>query len=130
MIVLDASFVVEVLLAKPERADLARRLAAAGPGTAVPHLVDAEVTSALRALVRRGVLDERRAELALEDFVDLPLARHTHVGILSRTFAISAGISAYGAVYVALAEALGATLWTCDGRLASRAGSFVEVESF
>ena len=49
----------------------------------------------------------------------------------SRAFgSCGANLTAYDAVYVALAEALGAPLVTCDGRLARATGHRARVERF
>jgi predicted nucleic acid-binding protein len=42
--------------------------------------------------------------------------------LLERVWALRGNLTAYDAVYVALAEALECTLLSCDGRLARAAG--------
>jgi predicted nucleic acid-binding protein len=85
---------------------------------AAPELVDLEVTSALRGLLRAGKLDERRADLALADLHRLPMRRASHRGLVTRCWELRDNLSIYDASYVALAELLGATLLTTDDRLA------------
>jgi predicted nucleic acid-binding protein len=83
----------------------------------VPALCDVEVASALRRLwLMKALSDERRDE-AVADYLDLTLTRHGHVDLLPRVLALGANLSAYDAVYAALAEALGAALVTADERL-------------
>jgi predicted nucleic acid-binding protein len=50
--------------------------------------------------------------------------------LVARVWQLRANLTAYDAVYVVLAEALGATLLTCDGRLARAPGHRVRVERF
>src|SRR5437762_2528893 len=68
----------------------------------------------------------RRA--ALEDLVALPLSRYPHDFLMSRVWDLRANMSAYDAVYVALAEALDAPLLTRDRRLAKAPGHRARVE--
>ena len=69
---------------------------------------------------RRCASRERRAtkrSTALEDLRALDLQRHSHEPLLDRAWALRDKVSADDAMYIALAEALGATLITCDARL-------------
>ena len=59
-----------------------------------------------------------RAQEALQDYLDLPLTRHGHLGLIRRCLELRTSFSAYDATYVALAEGLGADLITADRRLA------------
>ena len=61
------------------------------------------------------------------DLVDLPLTRHAAEPFLGRAWQLRANVTAYDALYVALAEALGAVLVTCDARLARAAGDLAVV---
>jgi predicted nucleic acid-binding protein len=121
VIVLDASATVDMLVGTPAGTRVAQRVMADGARAHAPHLLDVEVTSALRRGVRRRVLDAVRAAEALADFASLSLVRHPHGPLLPRMWALRDTVSAYDAAYVALAEELGATLLTLDARLA-RAG--------
>jgi predicted nucleic acid-binding protein len=87
-----------------------------------PHLVDVEVVQALRRLVRAGDLSASRAAEAIADLADLDLHRHAHLDLLARAWRLRDNISAYDAVYVALAEAIDAPIVTCDGPLAQAPG--------
>lgn len=129
MIVLDASAVVELLLGTATGLIVAERIDDPAVGLHVPHLVDVEVAQALRRFVRDGDLEARDAAAALDEFRALDFQRHAHEPLLTRVWALRQNLSAYDAVYVALAEVLDATLLTCDARL-SRApgtGSLVEL---
>jgi predicted nucleic acid-binding protein len=83
----------------------------------VPHLAVIEAASVLRSLVQGSKLTESRAQGALQDLVELPLVRHPHEPLLRRVWQLRNNMTAYDAAYVALAEALDATLVTCDPRL-------------
>jgi len=84
---------------------------------AAPELVDLEVTSALRGLLRAGKVDERRADLALADLRRLALHRASHQGLIARCWELRDSLSVYGASYIAIAEMLGTTLVTTDVRM-------------
>jgi predicted nucleic acid-binding protein len=65
---------------------------------------------------------------ALEDLDDMPLRRYPHDFLIPRIWELRATLTAYDAAYVALAEALDATLLTCDRKLASASGHSASVE--
>lgn len=117
MIVLDASAGVSALL----REGRARRLVET-ESVHVPHLIDIEVASALRRLVAAGKLRNRDAEFAITAWSRLGLTRYAATPLLQRVWELKSSISAYDAVYVALAENLGCELVTGDGRLAGANG--------
>ena len=83
----------------------------------IPALCDAEVLSGLLRVVRLGLVTRSVARAALDAYSDLPVIRHAHTGLLGRAFELGT-FSAYDAIYVALAERLGARLLTTDRRLA------------
>ena len=118
MIVLDASALVELLLGSVRGHAVAARISDPSLGLHVPHLADLEVAQALRRYVKDGDLDAQGAAAALEDLRSLDLQRHGHEPLLDRVWALRENLTAYDAVYLALAEALDTTLLTCDGRLA------------
>ena len=109
--VLVASFIDDGVWGDTARARLRHEELAA------PEVVDLEVTSALRGLLRVGKVEERRADLALEDLRRLPLRRASHQGLVTRCWELRDNLSVYDASYVALAELLGATLVTTDARM-------------
>lgn len=87
----------------------------------VPALCDVEVTAGLRRSLLQGALAEERLAQSVEDYLDLPLTRHGHQHLLSRMLNLRDNFSAYDALYVALAEQLGADLLTADEGLARAA---------
>lgn len=128
MIVLDASAVVELLLDTAAGRRVAALIADAETGLHVPHLLDVEAASALRRFAREGVVEDDEAAAAIQDLLALDLQRHSHEGLLERAWVLRANLTAYDAVYVALAEALDATLLTCDARLARATGIKARVQ--
>jgi predicted nucleic acid-binding protein len=122
MIVLDASAAVELILGTELGRTIALRIADPGGSLHAPHLVDVEVAQTLRRYVQERELDRGTARAALEDFRSLDLERHAHEPLLDRVWALRDNLTAYDAVYVALAEALNAILLTCDGKLARAPG--------
>ena len=128
MIVLDASAVIELLLRTPNGEGVARRIA--GEPLAAPHLIDVEVAQVMRRYERARAVTASRGRQLLEALVDLDATRYPHDVLLPRVWQLRANLTAYDAVYVALAEALGAPLVTCDGRLARATGHRARVERF
>lgn len=122
MIVIDASVLAPALADDGGDGDRARDRLRSDPELHAPHLVDLEVTSAVRRAHLREDLDERRATEALTDLADLALVRYPHVPFLRRVWELRDNVTAYDAVYVGLAEALGATLVTADASLARASG--------
>lgn len=121
MIVVDASALLEVLLVTPRGVPVAHRLRAA-TSLHAPHLLDLEIAQVLRRLVHQGQLPWERGEQALADLADLDLERWEHHPLIPRVWELRANLTAYDAVYVALAEGIGAPLLTCDGRTARAPG--------
>jgi len=113
MIVVDASILATALADDGPDGDRARNRLA-GEELAAPELIDLEVASVWRRMVRRGSLPPRRASLAIDDLVGLPLARASHSRLLRRCWELRESLTTYDAAYVALAEALDVVLVTAD----------------
>ena len=128
MIVVDASALVEFLLQTPLGARVEARLFRDRDEFHSPHLADVEVTQGLRRLVRAGELSPDRAAEAIADLADLDLHRHAHLDLLTRAWKLRDNITAYDAMYVALAEALDASIVTCDAPLARAPGHRAQIE--
>ena len=122
MIVLDASALVELLLHTPAGDVSAARVGDPSVGLHVPHLVDIEVVHTLRRYVRTGAVAASEAVAAIEDLHALDLQRHPHEPYLDRIWALRENLSAYDAMYVALAEALDTVVLTCDAPLSRAPG--------
>ncbi|MDE0605464.1 MAG: type II toxin-antitoxin system VapC family toxin [bacterium] len=117
MIVVDASVAVTALLNDGD----ARRMLG-DSALAAPHLVDAEVLHTLRRLLNRGQMSAEEAELAVLRWRLLGVQRFPLIGLVPRIWALRDNLSAYGAAYTALAEALDCPLVTTDARLAAAPG--------
>lgn len=128
MIVLDASAAVDWLLQTSRGRDIENRIYSHNESLHAPHLLDVEVSQVLRRLVREKSVAEDRAEEAIGDLRDLRLTRYPHFLLLPRMWQLRQTLSAYDAAYVALTEALDATLVTCDARIASASGHHANVE--
>lgn len=116
MIVLDASATVELLLGTAIGVAVAERLTE-GETLHAPHLLDVEVAQVIRRFVLKGNVADARGSAALDDLVELDVTRYPHDVLLPRVWSLRKSIGAYDAVYIALAEALGAVLVTTDARL-------------
>ena len=92
-----------------------------------PHLIDLEIAQVLRRYVRSAIISAERGAEALTDLIDFPLTRYPHLVLLMRIWQMRHALTAYDAAYLALAEALDATLVTRDHALA-RVGNQVRVE--
>ena len=129
MIVVDTSAVLEAIVAPNPAPGLIERLAEDGDLHA-PHLIDIEVLQALRRLTLLGELHDERASDARADFRELAMVRYPHLGLSDRIWELRHNLTAYDAAYVALAEALGVALVTCDRRLSEAPGHAAQVEVF
>jgi len=127
MIVVDASALIEVLLRTPRAAPIEDRLFDEQETLHAPHLLDVEVAQVLRRYAIAGEIDDRRGREALEDLAGFRIRRYSHRPFLDRIWELRQNVTAYDAVYVALAEALDASLLTCDRRLATAPGYDVHV---
>jgi predicted nucleic acid-binding protein len=127
MIVVDASCLFEVVT-DTDRSEAIRRRLAADPDHAAPHIIDAEVFGLISRDHRSGSLDETAAGLAVDDLRSWPGERYGHRGLLERAWELRHSVRGWDAAYVALAEALGATLITLDGRLARATSPRCEIE--
>jgi predicted nucleic acid-binding protein len=127
VIVVDASVVVELVLGSPAAGQVADTLFLETGRWHAPHLLDAEVAHVLRRYAHLGALSEARGAMALEFLTALPVTRHEAALLLPRVWALRHTATAYDALYVALAELLGATLYTRDRRLARAAERLVAV---
>jgi predicted nucleic acid-binding protein len=129
VLVVDTSAVVAALVARPPNQALEDRLHADGDLHA-PHLLDVELLHALRRLVLAGHLGEDRAADARADFADLTVVRYGHAPLADRAWELRHNLTTDDATFVALAEALGVPLVTCDARLAGAPGTSAAVELY
>jgi len=128
MIVVDASAIIELLLQTELGSRVEDRLYRDDEDLHAPHLLDVEVLSALRHLVLRGELRTARAAEAIEDLALLRMVRHGHIDLATRIWELRQNFTSYDAVYVALAESLGAPVVTCDRPLGGAAGHSARID--
>jgi predicted nucleic acid-binding protein len=128
VIVLDPSAAIEWLLQSPTGIKIDRRIFSRSESLHAPHLLDIEVVQVLRRYVREKMITAQRGQEALEDLAGLRLDRYPHDFLIPRVWELRATLTAYDAVYVALAELLDAPLLTCDGGIASASGHSAKVE--
>lgn len=117
MIVLDASAALAALVNAGPARD-----AVASEQIHAPHLIDVEVLSGLRRLAGSAEASAAQAEAALSVWRRLALTRYPMAPHAGRIWELRDNVSSYDACYVALAEALGCSLVTADGRLARAPG--------
>lgn len=128
MIVVDASALLEVLLRTSAAKAVEDWLFAPRQTLHAPHLLDVEVAQVVRRYAAKGEIDGERGRMVLADLADLPLQRYPHDFLLPRIWDLRHNLTAYDAVYVALAEALDTPLLTRDRRLAAAAGHRARIE--
>jgi predicted nucleic acid-binding protein len=129
MIAIDANALVALLVDDAELGSTSRGLYAQHDLVA-PDLVPYEVTSVLRTLVRRGIVTERTAGMALLDFGLARLEAVVYADIGQRIWELRQNLSSYDAAYVAVAELYDVPLLTFDGRIRRSPGprcEFVDV---
>lgn len=118
---------VEVLLRTRSGRSLGPRLAEAE--LVAPELLDVEVAAAFRRLLLRGRALRVDVVNALQLLRQWPILRVRHGDLIGPSMHWWANVSAYDAVYLAAADAYGATVITVDGPLARAPVTDVTVEN-
>ncbi|MBV8083734.1 MAG: type II toxin-antitoxin system VapC family toxin [Chloroflexi bacterium] len=122
--VVDSSIAIAVAFLEPGWEDALRSVE--GATLFAPHLFDYEVANVTRTkLARRPELWVQYA-LALSRAVQLDIERRPVQAQVALGLALTVGLSAYDASYLALARELGGQLATLDGRLARAASQVLE----
>lgn len=133
MTVVDASVVVRLLLNRRGDQGLRERVGQQRYLHA-PALIDAEVSSAIRGLLRASKpaikITVTRAQEMLDDFADLPLVRYPMQPYQRRVLTLRDNFTAYDAFYVALAESLAMSLLTDDRKFAKAPGHTAIIETW
>lgn len=128
MIVLDASAAIEWLEQRSELGPVVERRLLDADDIHVPHLWFVEVAQVLRRHVGLGQLSADRGSQLLELAGQLPAHRHPHEPLAPRIWALRDNLTAYDATYIALSEALDASLVTTDTALAAAPGHAATVD--
>jgi predicted nucleic acid-binding protein len=128
VIVLDASAAIEMLLRTATGRHVEARVFSRPESLHAPHLIDLEVAQVLRRNAAAGTIAPARGKQALQALRDVALVRYPHQVFLERIWQLRDNFTAYDAAYIALAEALAATLLTCDRNLASPGSHRARVE--
>ncbi|HEX4344659.1 MAG TPA: type II toxin-antitoxin system VapC family toxin [Solirubrobacteraceae bacterium] len=121
--VVDASVAVAYLLGDATEVE---RRAMLGDAHA-PAFVDVEVTQTLRGLLRGSKIGQATADVGREELAQLAVHRHLDAHLLGRCWDLRDVCTIYDGLYVALAEALDATLITRDGPLARAVATTIDV---
>ncbi len=128
-VVVDASIVLRLLANRTIDEGLRQRLAT--PRTVhAPHLIDAEVASAVRGLLLGDKIGLPRAVEMLADFAALRITRHPMHPHLGRIIELRNNLTAYDACYVALSETLRMPLLTQDLKLSRATGHHAELQVY
>ena len=117
MRVVDASALVTLVAGRSQetRDEIGRALS--GHELHIPEHGGAEVLSAIRGLRLGGSISGGIAVQALADYAMMPLRRHPAVPFIPRAWELRHVMTAYDALYAALAETLCCPLVTCDTKL-------------
>jgi predicted nucleic acid-binding protein len=125
--VVDASVLVQYLT-RGERGEAAEIAIGQEQWLWVPALIDAEVGNALRRQMLNGEISPAAAHKAFRELRELDLQRIPHDALAERAWQLRDNVTFYDALYVALAEELGAPLLTTDRHLARAPGLAGRVE--
>lgn len=122
MIVADCSAVVEAL-----RGDQETRELLASTRVFAPHLIDAEVAHAVRGMSLGGLVTPDQGQRMIGHWSRFGVVRFAMHPLLARVWELRANLTAYDAMYVALAEELRCRLVTADARVGRATGPTCEV---
>lgn len=122
MIVVDASVLANALADDAEDGRVARAALRNAAELTAPDLIDVETVAVLRKAWLARTLADERFDAAVTDLRRWDFDRVPALRLVRRAYEIRANVSAYDAMYVALAEALDCEHLTADRRLASATG--------
>jgi len=128
VIVVDASVLANVVGDDAADGQVARDRISDDSEIAMPDLGDVETVAVLRRRWLAGDLTDERFAQGVAVLGALPIERFPVGPFMPRAFDLRANVTAYDAIYVALAEQLGCSLVTGDGRLALAPGVRCPVE--
>jgi predicted nucleic acid-binding protein len=119
---------VRALLQLPHADEAKDHLFDPAERNASPDHLNAEVLQALRRFERIGLIDAAESAGSVAQLLELPIVRYPTLPLLHRAWALRHNFTAYDAMYVALAEAVGTRLITTDERLATAARVHSSIE--
>jgi predicted nucleic acid-binding protein len=129
--VVDCSIVIR-LLSNLEGDDLLRQRLART--VHAPALIDAEVSSVVRGLTITSKpnvqITDQRAVGMLTDYAGLRIVRYPMQPLQRRVFELRHNLTAYDAMYVALAEALDVRVLTDDAKFAATPGHNADIHVY
>lgn len=128
-LVLDASVAIE-LFARDRDPDPELRRRVLTGAAAAPEMMDLEVCNVVRKMVLRGEARRGDATEMIRDIRDAPVLRVGHRHLVDRVWELRDDVTAYDASYIALAEAVGVPLLTCDTRISRAGGHRAQVEVY
>jgi predicted nucleic acid-binding protein len=128
VIVLDASAAIELLAAGPHAAEVRHLAEQADWQIMAPQLLAVEVLQVLRRRVRAELTSASVADEARVLLRWMRIRYVDHDLLADRVWELRHNLSAYDAVYVALAEVLDAVLLTGDAKLAGAPGHRARVK--
>jgi predicted nucleic acid-binding protein len=120
-LVVDASMTAAALIDSGPDGSWADQLMATDH-LAAPHLMPVAVANILRRAALSGDISSDSAALAHADLLDLRVELFPYEPFAPRVWELRDNVTAYDGWYVAVAEALGASLATLDRRLAGAPG--------
>ncbi len=120
-IVVDASVVVAALVDSGPDGSWSESVLLGEP-LAAPHLLQVEVAGVLRRAALAGDISADVASLAHADLLSLHVELVPYEPFAARIWELRDNVTPYDAWYVALSEALGASLATLDARLTKAPG--------
>ena len=122
MIVVDASVLANAIGDDGSDGERARAEFAGAGGVAAPDLVDVETVAVLRKCWIAGTVTARRFATAIDDLEAIDLERYPTLAFARRAYELRNNLTAYDAMYVALAELLSCELLTGDEKLKHASG--------
>ncbi len=128
--VVDCSIIIRLLASREGDELLRQRLTRT---VHAPALIDAEVSSVVRGLAITSApkqITVGRAGQMLADYAGLRIVRYPMQPLQARVFELRHNLTAYDAMYVALAEALRMPVLTDDGKFAGAPGHHAEIHHY
>ncbi len=116
-LIVDASAMVDLLVGSPLAASIEARLR--GHEIHVPAHFDAEVLSALGRLQRSGDMTVRQVTTRIQRVATAPIQQHLLAPLLAGSWKLRHNLRLVDALYVELADQLGAVIVTTDSGSAS-----------